>query len=64
MARGQVLSLLVSPDESRVVYRADQHTDGMVELYASNLDGTGNVKFNAPLPVGLDVTDFAVQLVQ
>jgi len=65
VAGGDVLGFfIVSPDGGRVVYRADQDTDEVFELYASKLDGTGNVRLNVPLPAGLDVeNDFVAHLV-
>ncbi|MBX7157627.1 MAG: hypothetical protein K1X66_04490 [Verrucomicrobiae bacterium] len=40
-------NFLLSP-EGYVVYRADQDVDGMEELYSTKLDGTDNIKLNAP----------------
>lgn len=36
-----------SPDSQRIAYIADQETNGLAELYASNPDGSGNVKLSA-----------------
>jgi len=59
---GLVHSFDVSSDSQRVVYRAEQDTDGVPELYASDLGGTDNVKLNAPLLPGRVVeSDFVVQ---
>ena len=38
-----------APDSSRVVYRADQDTDGVIELFSVLPDGSGNVKVSGPL---------------
>lgn len=40
----------VAPDGSGVVYLADQETDGVMELFYVNLDGTGLRKINQALP--------------
>ncbi len=46
----------VSPDDSRVVYRADAETDQVFELYSVSLDGSRDaVKLNGPLPAAADV---------
>ncbi len=43
----------ISPDGSRVVYRADQETDEVYELYSVPVDGSAAaVKLNATLPAG------------
>lgn len=49
VAGGNVSSVLHSPDGSRVVYRADQDTDGVVELYSAPAEGGTPIKLNAPL---------------
>lgn len=43
------------------MYRADQDVDDVFELYQSRVDGTSNVKLNAPLPTGLSVSSFIVR---
>ena len=46
-----------SPDASRVVYRADQDTDEVFELYSAPLDGSAaSVKLNGTMVAGGDVT--------
>jgi hypothetical protein len=45
----------VSPDSSRVVYRADQDTDDVIELYSVPLNGGTPVKLNGILVSGGDV---------
>jgi Tol biopolymer transport system component len=51
----------ISPDSSRVVYRADHDTTGVVELYAVPLDGSSlPVKLNGPLVSGGNVVSFAI----
>lgn len=42
----------ISPDSKRVVYRADQQTDEVLELYSVRLTGGGLVKLNGPLVSG------------
>ncbi|MEM9693278.1 MAG: hypothetical protein AAGA56_12085, partial [Myxococcota bacterium] len=44
-----------SPAGSHVVYIADQDTDQSFEIYATRVDGTGNVKLNPPLALGAAV---------
>lgn len=52
----------VSPDSSRVVYRADQQTVGQNELYSVPIRGPANLgqKMNSPLPAGGDVKTFEI----
>jgi len=47
----------ISPDGSRVVYRADQGTDGIFELYSVPIAGpaSAGVKLNGPIVAGGDV---------
>jgi len=56
--------IVISPDSKHVVYRADQDTFAVDELYSVPIDGpdTAGVKLNVPLPVGGDVDfkNFAV----
>jgi len=51
---GGVVDSQISPDSSRVVYRADQEADGLVELFSVPISGpTGPViKVNGPLATG------------
>jgi dipeptidyl aminopeptidase/acylaminoacyl peptidase len=42
------VNFLISPDGSRVVYRADQETDGVIELYNVPIIGGAGVKLNTP----------------
>ena len=42
----------IDPTGARVVYMADQETDGRMELYSVPLAGGPALKLNAPLPVG------------
>jgi uncharacterized repeat protein (TIGR01451 family) len=58
VSRGDVQDLQISPDSSRVVYRADQDTDGVVELYSVALIGGSAVKLNGVLVSGGDVGGF------
>lgn len=50
----------VSPDGRRVVYRADQETAGMLELFSVPPGGGDPVKLNGPLPAGGGVTTFSI----
>jgi Tol biopolymer transport system component len=47
---GEVWTLEISPDGSRVVYMADQDTDEIPELYTVPAAGGAATKLNAPLP--------------
>ena len=40
---GDVENHLISPDSSRVVYRADQDTDTVIELYSASITGANPV---------------------
>jgi dipeptidyl aminopeptidase/acylaminoacyl peptidase len=57
---GDVWNFQVSPDGSRVVYRADQDTDDVDELYSVPLAGGSPVKLNSPLVSGGDVSFFRI----
>lgn len=48
-------SVRISPDSSTVVYRADQDTDDVQELYSVPIGGGTVTKLNSPLPAGGDV---------
>ena len=48
-------------DSSRIVYRADQDSDGTYELYASYpTTSTGNIKLSGTQNVGFDVRTFSI----
>lgn len=49
---------LLTPDGSRVVYRAIQDNPWTWELHAGATDGAANVKINAPLPADGNVGSF------
>jgi hypothetical protein len=58
---GDVRDFKISPDSSRVVYRADQDTAGTPELYSRPLDGCASaVKLNGPLAIGAFVWGFEI----
>jgi Tol biopolymer transport system component len=50
-------SLQISPDSSRVLYQADQTTDGVLEIYSVPSTGGTAVKLNGPLVLGGDVDE-------
>ncbi|MBN1832725.1 MAG: hypothetical protein JW896_11510, partial [Deltaproteobacteria bacterium] len=52
---GDVSSYLISPDNSRVVYRADQDTEEVFELYSVPIGGGAVTKLNDTLVLGGDV---------
>ena len=43
------IAFLISPDSSRVVYRADQQTNEVFELYSVPLDGGSVTRLNGSL---------------
>ena len=53
--------LQFSPDGSRVLYRADQDTNGVTELYSVPATGGAPVKLNAELPSNGDVRYYGLQ---
>lgn len=50
----------IAPDSSRVIYLADQETEGVQELFSTPLTGGDSVKLNGELPEGGEV-DFRVR---
>jgi Tol biopolymer transport system component len=50
----------ISPDSTRVVYRADQQIQGDLELYSVPIAGGSDVKLNGPLVEDGDVGDFQI----
>ena len=46
----------ISPDGSTVLYRADQHTDEVFEIYEVTFAATGTARLNDPLTAGGDCT--------
>lgn len=58
---GDVFAYQISPDGGRVVYRADQDTDNVFELYSVPLvGGTPGIKLNSNLVSGGDVSIFRI----
>ncbi|MBK7897860.1 MAG: hypothetical protein IPJ90_23845 [Anaerolineaceae bacterium] len=59
---GQVLTYAISPNNSRVVYRATQQTAGVIELYSVPLFGpsAAGVKLNDTLMENGSVSDFQI----
>ena len=62
VAVGNVSNFQISPDSSRVVYRADQQTDNVFELYSVPLGGpaAAGIKLNGALVAGGNVFDFQI----
>ena len=58
---GSVEGGLISPDSRRVVYRADQETDGIFELYSVPIRGPAadGIKLNKALVPGGDVVNLS-----
>ncbi len=61
---GEVIDFKVSPDSSRVVYRADQDTDYIEELYSVPIAGPSDteIKLNGLLVTGGEVVTYALSL--
>lgn len=59
-AGGDVVDFALSPNNFDAVYRADQETDGVFELYRASAFGPPAVKLNGALPTGGDVSDFGI----
>jgi dipeptidyl aminopeptidase/acylaminoacyl peptidase len=57
---GRVSRVQISSDSSRVVYRADQATNNVDELWSVPIAGGDAVRLNTDLPVGGDVTSFQI----
>ncbi len=58
---GEVSSSTVSPDSRAVVYRAEQNTLGMLELFSVPIDGGPPTQLNGPVFPGSDVKgDFEI----
>jgi Tol biopolymer transport system component len=57
---GSVLEAQLTPNGSRVVYRADQEANGRVELYSVPVNGGTPVKLNGPLVAGGSVSAFQI----
>jgi dipeptidyl aminopeptidase/acylaminoacyl peptidase len=55
VANGDVQDFEVAAGGGPAVYRADQDTDNVFELYSVRLGGAGRVKLSVPLPAGWDV---------
>jgi hypothetical protein len=60
IAGGDVLRFQISPDGSRVIYRADQNTDGVDELFSVPIAGGTATRLNQPLVAGRAVLAFAI----
>lgn len=50
----------ISPDNSTVVFLADQTTGGVFELYSAPIGGGAPVRLNGPLAPGGNVIEFAI----
>lgn len=55
-----VSDFAISADSSTVVYRADEDTDEIDEIYAVPVDGGSPTKLNSALVPGGDVSDFQI----
>lgn len=52
----------ISPTGDKILYALEQDVNNVNEIYSSNLDGTGNVKLNGPLPSGGDVDYYRFEI--
>ena len=59
-AFGSVSNFRISPNGRYAVYRADQDTDGVIELYSVLLGGGDPVRLNPLLPTGRNVAGFVI----
>ena len=57
---GNVRDFSISPNSSRVVYSADQDTDGVGELYSVPIGGGTVTELNSPLVAGGSVYRFSI----
>ena len=55
-----VLDFAISPDSTRVVYRADQNVDTLNELFSVPIGGGTSTKLNRSLASGGDVQNFRI----
>src|SRR5262249_53342201 len=56
LPHGDVLNFVVTPDDSRALYLADQDVAGRFKLYSVRVDGSqAPLKLNLPLPAGGNV---------
>ncbi len=62
VTNGSIFEFQVSPDSSQVVYRADQQTDEVFELYSVPLAGpsSAGVKLNGSLALNGDIVEFQI----
>jgi len=59
-AGGDVTSFGITPESSRVVYLADQLSDGVAELFVVPIGGGTPLRLSAPLVAGGAVTHFVI----
>ncbi len=60
-ANGDVGYFSISPDGTRVVYAADQETDGVLELYTAPITGAPSSKISGVMnPVGSGISRFSI----
>lgn len=59
LSAGNVTRFLVSPDDARIAYLADQIADERFELFTAPTAGGPIARLNADLPPGGDVSDMA-----
>jgi hypothetical protein len=60
---GNVIFSTITPDETTAIYVADQDVDGVQELYAGAMDGSGWIKLNPDFsanPAGRFVVDYGI----
>lgn len=57
---GDVIEFAITPDNSAVVYIADQTIDGVSELYRTVLATTANSKLNPPFSAGQNIDAFVI----
>jgi hypothetical protein len=57
---GNVSTFNISPNSVNVVYKADQDTDGVREVYWAHITGGGSTRLNSDLATGGGVIDFEI----
>ena len=59
---GDVIDFQISPDNDRVIYRANQDDDNVIELYSVPINGPASdgLKLNPNLVPGGDIADFTI----
>ena len=60
MVDKNIREIKISPDGSRVVYLADEDTEGVNEIYSVPIGGGAATRLNGPLVAGGRVSSFVI----